>query len=406
MVELTGDDLTRDEPTGEPARHESPTFRARWSAPLAVGLAVLGVVVLVAAVSIWIGRSPGWAYDFRAYYDAALRLIATGSPYQAETLGGPFRPGPFGLYLYSPPLAIFFMPLTWLGEQAAVMAWLGFRVGLIALTCAVMPVSRPIRLAAFGIAALSAPYLFDLNLGNVSLIVTFFAAITWRWLDRPIGSVALAAALTLRPTMGIVCAWWLLRRQWRPVAWTAAAAAVIFLVTLPVVGLEGWFEYVTVLRNLSNVTGVLRNVDLGTSLMAFGVPAGAATLALYGGYAIAIAAVLLSLRRDRELSYVVTIMSSLLLAPLLWDHYLTMLLLPAAFLASRGRAWGLALPLLCWVPALLAVWAPDMRAIAESPYALIAILGVLVPFAARDPNDATVTLRKRAPSQAREPGPC
>ena len=42
----------------------------------------------------------------------------------------------------------------------------------------------------------------------------------------------------------------------------------------------------------------------------------------------------------------VTIGATLLLAPLLWDHYLASLLLPAAFLAQRGRTWGLALPLL------------------------------------------------------------
>ena len=62
---------------------------------------------------------PAGRYDFDAYYDAALRLMATGTPYQAETLDGPFRPGPYGLYLYSPPLALLFVPLTWLGEHAA-----------------------------------------------------------------------------------------------------------------------------------------------------------------------------------------------------------------------------------------------------------------------------------------------
>ena len=40
----------------------------------------------------------------------------------------------------------------------------------------------------------------------------------------------------------------------------------------------------------------------------------------------------------------VTIGATLLLAPLLWDHYLAALLLPAAFLAQRGRWWGLLLP--------------------------------------------------------------
>ena len=58
---------------------------------------------------------------------------------------------------------------------------------------------------------------------------------------------------------------------------------------------------------------------------------------------------LVSLRYDRETSFMVTIGATLLLAPLLWDHYLATLLLPAAFLAQRGRWWGLALPLLAWL---------------------------------------------------------
>ena len=46
----------------------------------------------------------------------------------------------------------------------------------------------------------------------------------------------------------------------------------------------------------------------------------------------------------------VTIGATLLLAPLLWDHYLASLILPAAFLAQRGRRGASLLPLLAWLP--------------------------------------------------------
>lgn len=360
----------------------------RWEAPLGAGLAFAGLLVLGLSISIWIGRSPGGAYDFSAYYEAAQRLLATGSPYQAETLGGPFRPGPFGLYLYSPILALLFAPLTALGEQGAVLVWLCLRVGVLVLTCALMPVSRAIRLATFGVAALSAPVLLDLNLGNVSLIVTLCAVVAWRWLDRPLGSIGVALSLTMRPTMALIGGWWLLRGLWRPVAWAAAAAIALVLATLPFVGLERWAEYITVLRNVSNVTGVVSNVDLGSALLMLGGPAWAAPLALFSGYVVAGAAVLMSLRRDRELSYVVTVMGTLLLAPLLWDHYLTNLLVPAAFLASRGRTWGLALPLLCWLPTLLVANNPALKGMADAVLPLVAIAGLLLPFAAPSRGEA------------------
>ena len=374
---------------------------SRWAAPLSAALALSGLAVLGLAVTMWIGRSPGWAYDFHAYYDAALRLISTGTPYQAETMSGPFRPGPYGLYLYSPPLAMLFVPLTWLGENAAVMTWLVLRIGLLGLTCALMPVSRPIRLASLGISALSVPFLFDLNLGNVSLIVTFFAVVAWRWLDKPIGAVAVAASMALRPTMALIVGWWLLRGKWRLVAWTALAATLIFVATLPFIPLRLWLEYLTVLRNVSDVTGVFRNFDLGSSMLLLGGPSWAASLVLFAGYAIAGLAVLFSLRRDRELSYVVTVMATLLVAPLLWDHYLTMVLIPAAFLAGRGRTWALVLPFLCWTPQLLGTLFPSTRSVVEFTLPLVALGGLLLPFAAPPRGEPAGTFLDYPPGRTR-----
>jgi hypothetical protein len=356
----------------------------RWSGPLSAGLALVGLLVLAAAINTWLGRSPGWAYDFHAYYDAALRFLATGSPYRAETLSGPFRPGPFGLYLYSPVLAALFVPLTWLGEQSAILVWLGVRVVALVLTCALMPIPRRLRLAVFGVAAMSAPVLFDLDLGNVSLLVTLAAVLVWRWLDRPLGGVALAAALVVRPVMAVIAGWWLLRGLWRPVLATALCFGAIVLVSLIWLRPDVWLQWLTVLRNISDVTGVKANVDLGSAVLLLGGSMPLAQIALYAGYAIAAVAVLLSLRRDRELSYVVTLMATLLLSPLLWDHYLTNLLVPAAFLASRGKWWGLALPLLCWAPTLTVALVPSTRPWAEALLTPVAVAAVLLPFVAPD----------------------
>lgn len=381
-----------------PAAHGvPPSDRRRWAGPLALGFAFFGAVVLGLAIWNWIGRSPGWGYDFHAYYDAALRLLATGSPYQAETLGGPFRPGPFGLYLYSPVVAVLFVPLTMLGESSAILVWLALRVAALGLLCVLMPVPRRLRAAVFGVGALSAPVLFDLDLGNVSLLVTLLAVLIWRWLDRPLGAIALAASITVRPTMALIGAWWLLRGLWRPLAWTAAAGLAVVLLSLLWVPLDLWFQYLSVLLHVSNVTGVRANVDLGSAVLLIGGPAWLAQVALYAGYAVAVGAVLLSLRRDRELSFVVTLMATLLLSPLLWDHYLTNLLVPAAFLAARGRWWALVLPLLCWSPQVLALAFPALRGVADGALALVALAGLLLPFTAPAAGDQAGFFLNRRP---------
>ena len=342
--------------------------------PLAVGTATAGLLVLAIALVLWVDRAAGWAYDFQAYYDAAVRLRDTGTPYQAVTLGGPFQPGPFGLYLYSPPVAVVLLPLIELGAQNAALVWLVLRLVAFGAACWLLPVSRAVRLAAFGVAAASAPVLSDFRLGNISIFVTLLSVVAWRLFDRPGAGVAIALSAALRPTMALVSVNWLFRREWQPLLAMVATGLVLFAVTLPFVGVERWFEYITVLRNAGNATGVPRNVDLGSAWLLLGGPTWAAPLALFAGYAVAVTASLLSLRRDAELSFVVTLMATLLLSPLLWDHYLTQLVVPAAFLASRGRYWGLGLPLLGWLP------------LAILPF--VAIAGLLLPFLARPPPRA------------------
>ncbi len=71
----------------------------------------------------------------------------------------------------------------------------------------------------------------------------------------------------------------------------------------------------------------------------------------------------------------VTTGASLLLSPLLWDHYLSMLVLPAALLADRGRPWAIALPVVAWLPVIDESW--------TVLYPAIAMTATFLPFIAR-----------------------
>jgi hypothetical protein len=144
--------------------------------------------------------------------------------------------------------------------------------------------------------------------------------------------------------------WQLLRRRWRPALWTATAGLVLVALTLPFVGLHGYEDYLAVLRNLSVPVGASENRDLGALLLAFG----ASDDLVAGGRLISVVvsgtAILLSLRRDREIGYMVMLCASLLVVPLLWSHYLATLVVPAAFLAQRLWRPLILLPLLSWLP--------------------------------------------------------
>ena len=336
---------------GRPVGTAGPQISSRaWRDRLI--LVAIAVVVAGAALSLWwltrrYGRSP---VDFQDYYDAAVRLVATGSPYRTETLNGPWRSGTPDLYVYTPVLSLALVPLTSLGLSAATAVWLLFRLVLLGLTCALMPVPRSIKLASFAVAIVSAPVIYDLEFGNVSIIVSFLAVVCWRWLDKPIGSFAIAASLAIRPWMGVIVGWWVLRRQWRALVWVAGGLLVIVAVSLPFVGLRTWLEWVQVLRNLSSEMGVHSNHDFGSTMLRLGLPQSLAFVCLLCGYVMAVVAILLSLRRDRAISYAVTLTATLLLSPLMWDHYLTVLIVPAALGAAYGRRLFLLVPLLAWLP--------------------------------------------------------
>ena len=46
-----------------------------------------------------------------------------------------------------------------------------------------------------------------------------------------------------------------------------------------------------------------------------------------------------------EASYLVAVVASQLISPILWDHYAMLLLLPVAYLCASGRWWALLIPL-------------------------------------------------------------
>jgi hypothetical protein len=348
-----------------------PSRGARWQAPILWGLVAFAVAALAVAV-VGFSNLADFGYDLEAYLDAAARLAAYGSPYQAETLDGPFRPGPYGLYLYAPPLAVAMLPFADADPDLVALGWAVLRIATIGTACAIIPVRPAIRLVAFAMTALSAPALHDLSVGNVSTLLLLPMAAMWRWLDRPAGSVALALAGSLRPSLGLFVVWWLLRRQLKPIAWTAIASLALVVVTLPFVGLQGYIDYLSVLRNVSDAMGVRNNVDLGTVALGIGWSHEAATLLLAFGHVLALGALLAAVRRDRETGFIVTLMASLLLMPLLWPHYAVAFVFPAAFMAQRGRSWAFVLLPLTWLPVTV--------------YPFLAVAATVMPFAAPAPK--------------------
>jgi hypothetical protein len=342
---------------GQPGRRASESLFA----VLTAGLGLLWLVYLAIGYSTGSqGGVPGgvdptasaWGFDLAAYLNAARHLVEDGSLYAQRLISQPFEPGPADLFYYAPPLGVAMLPFTGLDVDDAAWIWWALRIAALGMACGLMPVRPAIRVIGFAVVAFTLPGLKDSLLGNVSLLVLLPLVIAWRWIDRPMGSVALAAAMSVRPGLGVFLFWQLCRRQWRAATWTIATGIGLILVTLPFVGVEGYRDFLAVLGNLRLPAGPSENLDSGGLAIALGADGAIVSVIRLMSLLVASTAILVSIRRDRESSYMVTLSASLLLMPLLWDHYLVTLVIPAAFLAQRSHIALIFAPLLTWFPFL------------------------------------------------------
>ena len=245
-----------------------------------------------------------WGYDIEAYVRAAGRFIDEGSLYLRQQIDAPYLPGGKDYYHYSPPLGVALIPLAGLAEHDSSAVWYILKVGALLGACLMMPVKLPVRALTFVGVAVSFWAMRDLVLGNVGVLLALPLVVAWRWLDRPLGSIALAAAISVRPSLGALLLWQLLRGRWRVAAWTVAAGIGLIVLTLPFVGFDGYRDYISVLGNMVTPGAGSENRDLGATLVTLGLDARWIDLVRLGSIVLGGMFILLSLRRDRELGFI------------------------------------------------------------------------------------------------------
>jgi hypothetical protein len=312
--------------------------RARIVLP---ALAVALFVIAVLAITVTAGATLG--YDFRAYDEAANRLLHGERLYDpaVDVAGG------FAIYLYPPPFALAIVPLSLVGGQAAVWIWTALMVAAFLGGVAFMPVSTTNRWLVVALAAVDWPFLYSIKLGQVAPILFLLFALGWRALDRPVplgASIGLGTLIKVQPA--VLLAWAALTGRWRAIAVAVMVIVGGALAALAVAGLQPWLDYPILLGRVSSPLTTPHNFtpgaiayQSGASLELAGAVQAAATVAALG-------AVLLAARRAApDAAYLVAVVASQLVSPLLWDHYAMLLLLPVAWLLERGARWAVVVPL-------------------------------------------------------------
>src|SRR5579871_914561 len=357
---------------------------------------LLFLALPLAVIALFISAAVGhrFAFDFSIFWAAARDVIHGHSPYpQPATVLHP-PPGQPEFFVYPPLLAVVLVPFGAVPFGAAAAVWTVVGVAAVALGLWLLRV-RDWR--CYMVAFASIPVLSSLRLGAISTLLMLAAALAWRWRDRwAVAGTAVGCAVVAKLFVWPLVLWLAFTRRWRATAVATAGAAAVSLLAWAALSFEGLRRYPTLLRDLSHVESVE-----GFSLVALadrlGFPDPQATWPLLGlvlaGAIVASAFVRCPPGdRDRRV-YVTAIGLALLLTPILWLHYFTLLLVPVAL---TRRTFGLE-----WL-LYLGFWiSPYTQPSHFAAWRLLVVLGLTVTIVVRAQRSPGI---RTGPASARNDG--
>lgn len=196
--------------------------------------------------------------DFANYYVGALAFLNHETPYgmSAERfveLGRLSHIADVAMpYFYPPFAAALVAPLTLLPFDVATWIWnTASAAAIVAGTALLLGENRWKRagLLVWGAVAAFVPILILLRLGQISGVLYLCVAFAIHAHERghPMSAgAALACGALLKITPIVLIGYLVWRGDWRAVAGAVLGTAVLVAVTLPMVGLAGWFDFFAV----------------------------------------------------------------------------------------------------------------------------------------------------------------
>ena len=296
---------------------------------------VLPALVLISVFAAAVGDD-SVAFDFRVFLSAAHAVLHGESPYPSlaasdEVIGRS--------YVYPPLTALVSVPFTALPEEVAGL----IVMALLAAAALAVPWVIGVRdWRCYGVLLLWPPVISGIQTGSVTLAIALLAAVGWRFRD----SSALASSTAIGVTLAAKIFLWPL------VVWLAATRRVgsavsalaigvgLLLASWAAIGFAGLVDYPSLLRRLQDAEGA----DSYTAYIVgldLGLPSAVARAVwLAVGLAALASVVALARRGDEQTAFVVAIVASLALTPIVWLHYFALLLVVVALARpSLGVIW-------------------------------------------------------------------
>ena len=138
----------------------------------------------------------------------------------------------------------------------------------------------------------------------------------------------------------------MLTRRWMTAVVGAGVLGVLALVATVLAGASAWADFVQLIGQVGDPITTPHNVTPGAVAFQLGASSEAASIIQWLSVAATLGVVVAAARwATAEASYLVAVVASQLISPILWDHYAMLLLLPVAYLCASGRWWALLIPL-------------------------------------------------------------
>jgi hypothetical protein len=337
------------------ARFEVVRLLGDFGTAAAVVVAPLLLIVFIAGdVRGWhtVPRTP---VDFHIFWTAGRSYLHGHSPY-GHSLSEAF--------VYPPPAALLFAPLALLPYHVA--AGLFLTVSLAAVLGALWLLGvrdRRIYAAAF----LSPAVLTALTIGTITPLLLLGLAAVWRFRNHRGVAVPVALLIVCKLFLWPILVWLLVTRRQRAAVEAVALSLVLTLASWAWIGFADIGRYPSILDQLVRVEGA-KSYALASGRPAEVLLGGVVVISLWMGRGLG----------ERRL-FALAIVGGILASPIVWLHYLALLVVVLAVLEA---------PLVYWlIPALL--WVTPLQQTSGVTWRVLVAAAVcaLCLFARRSPSE-------------------
>jgi alpha-1,2-mannosyltransferase len=312
-------------------------WRALRLAATAIFFSLLPLFVL-ALVVIWAS-----GFDFQVFWTAGHAVLSGQNPYPPLTHAALASEH---VFVYPPQTALLMVPLALVPLGVATIL---FDLLLAAALIGALRLAGVSDWRCYGLVFASAPVFNALGVGAVSPLLALGVALAWRYRDRAyVCGLCVAALVVAKVFLWPLLVWLLLSRRHRALVVAVFAGLVSTVCAWAAIGFAGLHDYPQLLLRLGDIVG-WKSYSLSAFALAVGLPGfvakAVAWAALCGALTLAYR---LRKRADGDLLVLTaTLGAAFLCSPIVWPHYLVILLVPLAVRHPRlSVAW--LLPLLMW----------------------------------------------------------